>query len=130
MPFLERRKKGFTLWEVMLATAIFALVVMSLAVTLIRVLDAAKVEQRETAVRLRLQSMLAEARATRLIPGRETLDPDAQGVVYEREIQLLRDLRNQREQPLPNLYSLTIRALWKSGTIEETNQAQVWVYQP
>ena len=129
MPF-PKRQAGFTLWEVMLAVAIFALVVTALAVTLIRALDAAKVEQRETAVRLRLQTMLAEARANRLVPGRETQDPDAQGVVYEQEISRLDDLRNQREQPLPNLYTLTVRALWKSGSIAETNQVQVWVYQP
>src|SRR3990172_1459166 len=95
----KRHKKfpGFVLLEVMLATMIFGLAVVALARALNHTLDAAIEAQHETAIRLRLESQLAEARQQRLQPGRQTSAPDPSGVVYEREISPL-EMRNAKGQ--------------------------------
>lgn len=113
----------------MLATAIFAMVATALAVCLNGTIGAGLHVQRETGVLLNLESRLAEARLTRLIPGKGTSKPDAGGIVYELEISLL-DLKNDKNQPLNGLYALKITARWKEQNQDEEQVARTYVFQP
>ncbi|MBI4024410.1 MAG: type II secretion system protein [Verrucomicrobia bacterium] len=128
-PHVSHRAKGFILLEVMLATMIFGLVVVALAVCLRHAIDAAIEMQREAEIRLNLQNKLAEARQQRLKPGKETFDPDSTGIVYEIETRAL-NLRNEKKQVLHGLYGLTAQARWKTGKQEERREAEIYVYQP
>lgn len=122
-------RAGFILLEVMLATAIFALVVVALSRCLTQAMDAAVESQRENEIRLNLQARLMEGRQRHLEPGRELSEPDSRGITYEKEVQLL-ELTNRHNQALPGLYQLTVRASWKRGQSQEQREANIYVYQP
>lgn len=112
----------------MLATALFALVATALAISLNRTIDAALEIQRKTRVVLNLDSQLAEARQGRLTLGKETAKPDADGIVYEKEVSLL-ELRNRKNEPLNGMYNLKITARWKEQNQEVSQVAQTYVLQ-
>lgn len=124
-----RLQRGFTLLEVMLATALFSLVLVSFAMLLNRSIDASIDEHRESDVRINLETRLAEARQGFLQEGKEELEPDSYGVQYNKEVQLLK-LKNEKGQELFGLYNLTIRAHWQRSGEEEERKAEVMIFQP
>jgi type II secretory pathway pseudopilin PulG len=126
----HRGKNGraFILLEVLLATAIFALVATALAISLNETIEASLRIRRDSAVRLNLESQLAEARAARLSPGKETAKPDDDGVIYEREVTAL-DLRNNKKQLLVGLLNVQITARWQENNRNETLSVQTYVLQ-
>ena len=133
MPAFPHRSRsnsaGYILLEVMLATAIFAMAAVALAVLLNEAMGASISLQQENKVAWSLESKLAEAKINRLIVGKETLPPDARGVAYEKEVSQL-DLKNYQNQFLAGLYSIKITAHWKENGRDETQLSQTYVYQP
>jgi len=122
-------RAGYILLEVMLATAIFAMAAVALAVALNEALGASIRLQRETRVAWNLESKLAEARIGRLVVGKDTSPPDAGGISYVKEISTL-DLKNDKNQFLAGLYSIKITARWKEEGRDESQFSQTYVYQP
>jgi type II secretory pathway pseudopilin PulG len=123
-----KNARAFILLEVLLATAIFALVATALAISLNETIEASLRIRRDSAVRLNLESQLAEARAARLSPGKETAKPDDDGVIYEREVTAL-DLRNNKKQLLVGLLNVQITARWQENNRNETLSVQTYVLQ-
>jgi type II secretion system protein I len=121
--------EAYILLEVMLATAIFALVVVALAVALNETMDAGARLQQETGIVWSLESKLAEARISRLAPGREVSKPDASGIVYEKEVSPL-NCKNKKNQFLNGLYNIRITARWKENNQDREQYSQIYVYQP
>ena len=125
----KKRRSAYILLEVMLATGIFALAGVALAIVLNEAISAGVRVQRETHVVWNLESRLNEARLTRLVPGTETTKPDADGIAYEKEISRL-DLKNDKNQSLIGLYNIKITARWNEGTRDMDLVSQTYVYQP
>jgi type II secretion system protein I len=130
---IQLKTRGFTILEVMLATTIFALVVVSLASALNQSIRNSTVERMGTHVRLMLDTKLAEARQDAqqqvLAPnqGWQKIDSDEFGVTYEKQI-LLKNFKNNKDKVLPNIYSLTIRAKWEEGKLQQQESAEIFFY--
>ena len=127
--FPYRRKQGFTVFEVMLALAIFSLVMVSLAVALEKTMDAFVISKKESLIRQNLESHLSQVRQQPLQVGTQSLGQDNDGVDYESEVKPL-ELTNQRNVTLVNLYQLIIRARWVENGTKEERLASIYVYQP
>lgn len=122
----QNRRSAYILLEVMLATAIFAMVATALAISLNETIEAALRIRRVTNVVLNLESRMAEARQSPLTLGKESSKRDADGIVYEKEVSLL-EMKNRKNQPLTGLYNLKISARWKEQNQEMTRVAQTYV---
>jgi len=120
---------GMILFEVMLATAIFALVGVALANGLGGVAEAIRRSNRENQIRLGLESHLAEAKALPIELGLSKEKPDVNGIGYEREWKIVQ-LSNKDKALLPNLYLLIVRARWTDGTEENVEEASLRLYRP
>ena len=123
------RGRGFLLLEVMLATTIFCLVAVALMNGLGESADSMRRSNRESQIRLGLESRLAEAQAMPLQLGLHKEDPDGSGVAYEQQWEALQPV-NQNKDVLSGLYKLTVRAHWTDRTVEESDEASIDVYRP
>ncbi len=127
--FKAPRRGGYILMEVMLATAIFAMAGVTLAVLLSEAISAGLRTQHETRIVWGLESRLNQARLARLQPGTSVSEPDAGGVTYETAISQL-NMKNLLNQPLPAMYNITVTARWKEENEDMDLAAQTYVYQP
>ena len=127
--FRRRRERGFLLLEVMLATAIFCLVAVALMNGLGDAADAMRRSNRESQIRLALESHLAEAQALPVQIGVHKEDPDGSGVTYEREWKALQPV-DQDKDVLSGIFQLTVRAHWTEGVSEQSDEASIDVYRP
>jgi Tfp pilus assembly protein PilV len=131
--FIRQKKlatqRGFVLMEVILAAGIFAMAGIALAIALN---DLAKVyhqSRKVEAIRIELESRLAEARVSRIYMTKEKSDPDTQGVVYEKEVRQLQ-LANDDKIVLTNLFAVSVTAKWKDGAEQQEEKAEIYLYQP
>ena len=125
----KTRRGGYILMEVMLATGIFAMAGVSLALVLSQAVSAGGRVQRETHIVWALESQLNEARLVRLSPVKLTSVADAEGVVYVREVSIL-DMKSKKNETMNGLYNIKITAQWKDGNRDTDMVAQTYVYQP
>ncbi len=123
-----RSKSGMLLLEVMLAVIVFSMAAVSLAVALNESLDAFADIRRQSEVRLQLQSALAEAGGQKLTVGKETLQLGNGTVVYSREVTLL-DWKNEKKEPVTNLYQVVVHADWQDGSRNMQREAMQYVFQ-
>jgi Tfp pilus assembly protein PilV len=124
---LKRSRPGYLLFEVLLATAIFGLVVMGLLLALKDTTTSMLTSQRTSRVRLALQSQLAEARVRPIILQLQTDPADAWGIRYERQWQVI-ELKNRENVVLNNLYELVVRARWAEEGEERLEEASLLLY--
>ncbi len=121
--------KGFILLEVMLALLIFCLVVVGLARALGDTSASMLSSNRNSQVRLALQTLLAENRTLPIQIGVQADPPDSTGINYQHEwVQL--NLVNGNKAQLSNLYELIVRASWTQGGQQRTQEASIYIYQP
>jgi type II secretory pathway component PulJ len=123
------RGHGFVLLEVILATGIFALAGIGLAVALNNLAQTYHQSRQVEAVRIELESRLTEARVGRVREGSEQSEADARGVVYEKIITQLQ-ISNDEQIVLTGLYEISITARWQEGGASQQEKASVYVYQP
>lgn len=124
------REHGMILLEVMLATAIFGIAAVSLAVAVDQSIDAFHDIRKTSDVRVHLQSFLAETRGQRLAVGREELEAGkGSDVIYTREVSRL-ERNNIKNEPLGNLYEVIIRAGWNENGQKQERTAHEYVFQP
>ncbi len=123
-----RSESGMLLLEVMLAVIVFSMAAVSLAVALNESLDAFADIRRQSEVRLQLQSALAETIGQKLTVGKETLQLGNGTVVYSREVTLL-DWKNQKKEPVSNLYQVVVHAGWQDGNRKMQREAMQYVFQ-
>ncbi|MGB8354955.1 MAG: hypothetical protein WCD79_13755 [Chthoniobacteraceae bacterium] len=122
-------ESAYILLEVMLATTIFAMVAVALAILLNETMEASVQMRRENSVIWNLESKMAEIRIKRLVAGKEESPLDASGINYETEISPL-NLRSKDSFSLTGLFNIKITARWKQGSRVEEEVAQTYVYQP
>jgi type II secretory pathway component PulJ len=126
---IPRHSEGFMLWEVMLAVTIFCVVAISLASALQQTVDAAILLRDESQVRIELQNLLNRTLAEKLKVGKSEVKEGDGRVHYQREIRAVL-AKTAKGVPVPDLYEIVVRAAWKSGGRDRSNQAEVIFYRP
>jgi signal peptidase II len=125
----KSKSRAFSLFEVMLAVTIFALVVMSLAQAIKSTVESSSLIQRESVTRQLLQNALNQARAGSLQPGTFPIESHDPTYTLEKTIEPL-ELQNKNKQLLQGLYRISITATWKEGQQTQQSKASLIVYQP
>jgi type II secretory pathway component PulJ len=124
------RPGGFILFEVMIAIAVFSIVALSLAMAMNSTIEASNYLDRQSAIRLGMDSMMNEALRK---PKRQEMTFDYKdetlGVQYRTEMEEMRFTTEDGES-LPGLYTLRARALYDEKGEERTETAERYVYRP
>lgn len=126
----EERLESFVLMEVLLALTLFGLVAVALTNALSQVGKLAIEGQFELHVINGLQSALLEAsKVPEMEPAIFTSEADSLGVVYETTIEEM-ELYNVEEQLLPDMFRVTVKAIWLVGGRKEEEVAETFRYEP
>ena len=124
-----RSNRGFMLLEIMLAMAIFGMVIIALARCLGETADAMRRSNRESQIRLGMESRIAEVRMHRPALGIQKEKTDANGVDWEEEWRPL-PLVNREKTALGDLYRYSVRAHWTDRNADQSDEAAVTLYLP
>ncbi len=125
----SRARRGMVLFEVVIALFIFTLVAFSLVMALNSAFDAAMDRNEVDAAIRGLENQMALLHAARVLPGERDLPDDGSGILYHLAVEqeLMKD---QKQQPVPNMWRVTITAAWKSrGQARERDVTEL-IYQP
>ncbi|MBU3664780.1 MAG: type II secretion system protein [Chthoniobacterales bacterium] len=125
------KKSGFTLFEILIALAMFSLALGGLAIALDRIVEANALLRSEAGMRQQLESLLDQAMALpieTLAEGRET-GPDAMGVKYSVSAEQA-EIRDKNDAVLPGLWWITVRAEWTDGNEKQEREEKFLRYQP
>jgi type II secretory pathway pseudopilin PulG len=120
---------GFVLWEMLLGLAIFCMGAIALTTALQQAVDTVILIRDESEVRQDLESILAEASAYKLQPGKTTIFMGDHRIQYDREVVSL-PAKNYRGQAVANLWQVTVRATWSARNRVRTSEAQEVLFQP
>lgn len=125
------KKSGFTLFETLIALAMFSLAIGGMAIALDRIIAAKGMLRDEAEMRQQLESLLDQAMALpieELATGRET-GPDAKGVKYYVSAEQA-EIRDKDDAILPGLWWVTVRAEWTDGGEKQEKKEKFLRYQP
>lgn len=125
------KPKAFTLFEMLLAMAMFVMAVGGLALAMDRIFSANVTMRRDGEVRQQLESWLDQAMVTpiqTLVEGSES-EPDAMGATYKVTAEPA-EIRNMEDQELGGLWWVTVRAEWTEGNEKQEWQEKFLRYQP
>lgn len=132
---LRSRRHGFSLMEVLLAVMIFGMAVVGLVEAVNNTGRTALVGRRERQVQARLDLFLLQATrdpefATKVGQGSFQEEKVSEGdTTFITRIKRL-ELSNQDEQPVPDIFEVTVIARWKEGRDEQEREATTWMYPP
>ena len=112
-----------------LAIAILSISLIALLAILQNTVSASSQIERQSHIIRNLESRLSEIRSQYLQPGKQTTLKDLWGIIYEAEITQIK-LLNKKDQHLPGLYRVIIRAKWKHGKIDMQEECEIIAYQP
>ena len=122
-------RQGMVLFEVVMALFVFTLVAFSLVMALDAGFDAATDRNEIDAAIRGLENQMALLHAARVLPGEQDLPDDGSGILYHLAIEQ-EQMKDQKGQPVPNMYRATITATWKSrGQAQERDVTEL-IYQP
>ena len=113
----------------MLALMIFCVVAVSLTNALRQAIDTVVMLRDDAQTRHEFENLLAEAAVTKLQPGKADVPIGDGRIHYEREVVRL-ESKTLRNEPVTNLYQVTLRAFWQAGGQTRTSQAASVFYQP
>lgn len=126
---LTANRAGFVLWEMLLGLAIFCMGAIALTTALQQAVDTVVLIHDESQVRQDLESILAEASVNKLQPGKTAIFMGDHRIQYEREVVSL-PAKNSKNQPVANLWQVTVRASWLARNRVRTSEAQEVLFQP
>lgn len=121
--------------EVLLAVMIFSLAVVTLVEAVNDTGRAALMGRRERFVQARLDLFLLQATrdpefATKVGQGSFQEEKVTEGdTTYHTRIRRL-ELTNQDNQPVPDIFEVTVTARWREGRDEQEVEASTWMYPP
>ncbi len=126
-----RARRGMVLFEVMTAIFIFTVVAFAIVVALDKCLDAAKNRGQIELALHGLQNQMALLHGSNIQPSDTEAPDDGTGIAYHVTVALMQDLRDEKGNPVPNIYSATITASWKeSDGTAQTRTVSELIYQP
>jgi hypothetical protein len=125
----RRNCRGMVLFEVITALFVFTLVAFSLVMTLDSAFDAAMDRNRvDTALR-GLDNQMALLHSARVTPGETDMPDDSSGILYHVSV-AQEQMKDQKGQPVPNMYRATITATWKSRGDPQERDVSELIFQP
>lgn len=125
---MRKLNRGFILFEVMIAIAVFAIVAISLATAMNTTIQASNYLDRQASIRMGMDSMIHEALRK---PKREQMafdyNDEALGVRYRTTLEVMRFTTYEGES-LNGLYALRVHATYDEDGEERTDTVERYVY--
>lgn len=125
----SRRRRGYILFELVLALGIFAIAVLGLAKTLNQALETANLLKRDQIIRIGMRNFLEEIRRKPLTEMSMSTMDTTYGVTYTSTTEPV-SLRTTRGDTLTDLYNLTIKATSSFNDVPQEDTLSVYVYKP
>lgn len=121
-------RRGFTLFEVLVALGVFAIAVTGLAIGLQSAVEAALSARQRALARFVIESRLAAAMTDPPLDGKRTIDARANnGVAVEETFERI-ELQDTNGQIIPGMWKLEVTAKFSAdGT---TERAEIMVFRP
>jgi len=129
---MQRGKKGFALYEVLIGLAIFALGVLALGRAVQNCLNASTLNAEENRVRQILSNRMAEVQATPGFPdpAKEFNVDTGYGIVKVVQKSVPAELKENNGTQLAGVNRVTLKAKWARGGTEQSQQIEFYVYRP
>lgn len=121
-------RRGFTLFEVLIALGVFSIAVTGLAIGLQSAVEAALGARERALARFVIESRLAAAMADPPLDGKREIDGRTNNGVSVVETFEPIELTDTNGQILPGMWKLRVTAKPGRGAVEET--AEILVYRP
>jgi type II secretion system protein I len=121
-----KSRRGFTLFEVLIALGVFAIAATGLAMALQTVVDSALAARQRMAARHVIESQLAAAYANPPKEGTREIDPNANGGIRLVETMEPEELTDTNGTVIPGMWRLRIVATWE----DSTEEASVLIFRP
>jgi type II secretion system protein I len=119
-------RRGFTLFEVLIALGVFSVAVTGLAIALQSAVEAGLAARERMLARIIIESRLAAAMADPPLDGKRELDPGKNnGLAVLEEFEPV-EIQNTNGQVLPGMWKLTVTAKLKRAEINE--RAEILVF--
>ena len=121
-------RRGFTLFEVLIALGVFAIAVTGLAIGLQSAVEAALSARQRALARFVIESRLAAAMTDPPLDGKRTIDARANnGVAVEETFERI-ELQDTNGQIIPGMWKLQVTA--KFSADGSTERAEIMVFRP
>ena len=129
---MQRGKKGFALYEVLIGLAIFALGVLALGRAVQNCLNASTLNAEENRVRQILSNRMAEVQATPGFPdpAKEFNVDTGYGIVKVVQKSVPAELTEPNKTMLNGINLVTLIAQWQRGGVPQSRQIRFYVYRP
>ncbi|MCB1276093.1 hypothetical protein [Prosthecobacter sp.] len=123
------RRKGYILFELVIALTIFALAVLGLAKSLNQALETANLLKRDQIIRIGMRNFLEEIRRKPLTEMSTSQMDTTYGVTYTSSTEPV-TLRTTSGGTLSDIYNLTIKATSSFDGVPQEDTLNVYVYKP
>ncbi len=129
---MQRGKKGFALYEVLIGLAIFALGVLALGRAVQNCLNASTLNAEENRVRQILSNRMAEVQATPGFPdpAKEFNVDTGYGIVKVVQKSVPAELKENNGTQLAGVNRVTLTVKWARVGTEQSQQIEFYVYRP
>lgn len=119
------KRAGFTLFEVLLALAVFSMAAVALVATLNQIGEAAYEARQYRTIELNLESLLDEySKMPQLQELDEELPTGPDGIGYRVTISEVTDLQNQDGVALNGIFRILVVAAWQEGRDKMSLEAE------
>lgn len=126
---LHAGRRGFLLFEMVLALAVFSIAATGFVVALHRMSDAAALAQSELRITRILDSALDETLSLPVLEEGETEAAVGEtGIELRTVIELIEDLENEDGQVLQEMYLIQINARWYANGEWQDRSVETWRY--
>jgi len=117
------------LLEVVAALTIFGLVALALVAALDAAMDVALARNKIAAATQGIENQIALLRGSRIVSADKDLPDDGSGIVYHLIVQP-EPLKDQKGNPVPNIYRATVTAKWNLNGVPEDRSVSFLLNQP
>jgi type II secretion system protein I len=121
-------KRGFTLFEVLIALGVFAIAVTGLLIGLQSAVEAALIARQRALARLMIESRLASAITAPPLDGKRMIDARSNNGISVLETFETIELKDTNGQIIPGMWKLKVVADFGKSDLKE--QAEILVFRP